>query len=47
MARTVAIGEQRFEEIIANNYFYVDKIPIHCRIWSGHRKSSEMYLEKR
>ena len=25
MARTVAIGKQNFEDIIINNYFYVDK----------------------
>ena len=25
MARTVSIGNQDFEEIILNNYFYIDK----------------------
>lgn len=25
MARTVAIGNQNFDEIIENDYFYIDK----------------------
>ena len=25
MARTVAIGHQDFEQVIQNNYFYIDK----------------------
>ncbi|MDE7212474.1 MAG: ATP-binding protein [Lachnospiraceae bacterium] len=35
MARTIATGEQSFEEIIANNYFYVDKTNFIKEWWEG------------
>ena len=35
MARTVAIGIQNFEQIITNNYFYVDKTPFIKEWWEA------------
>lgn len=35
MGRTVAIGIQNFDEIIENNYFYVDKTSFMKEWWEN------------
>ena len=35
MARTVSIGNQDFEEIISNNYFYIDKTDFIKEWWEN------------
>ncbi len=35
MARTVSIGNQDFEEIILNNYFYIDKTDFIKEWWEN------------
>ena len=35
MARTVAIGIQSFEKLIAGNYFYIDKTPVIKEWWES------------
>lgn len=35
MARTVAIGIQSFDDIIENNYFYIDKTKFIREWWDG------------